>query len=292
MWPRTSWSLSSLTLNIVLGRASVISPSISIFSSAICLRAYLTCVFHGCGPVADLAGVLGRLELGEQAARLRPRVDAQLAGQLVAAQERRRGAVAAPVERGGDHLAGEPEVRLDHLRTGQGTGAAGRQAIGDREQGDVDTDRLGRTQIFVDAPARQGRLRNQESEPQVMERQALQVPGEAAAGPQPGADLADDLRAHPVVPTESDEAVAFGPGGRLADVVKEGTEAQGGAAAPLIGERLRQQRRDVVGASAGEAAEIPLDLQRVLEHGERVAVDVEVVIGSLFRSEERRVGKE
>src|SRR5262245_10605775 len=33
MWPRTSWSLSSLTLNIVLGRASVTSPSISIFSS-------------------------------------------------------------------------------------------------------------------------------------------------------------------------------------------------------------------------------------------------------------------
>src|SRR5215211_248555 len=33
MWPRTSWSLSSLTLNIVFGRASTISPSISIFSS-------------------------------------------------------------------------------------------------------------------------------------------------------------------------------------------------------------------------------------------------------------------
>src|SRR3954451_11246847 len=33
MWPSTSWSLSSLTLNIVFGRASSISPSISIFSS-------------------------------------------------------------------------------------------------------------------------------------------------------------------------------------------------------------------------------------------------------------------
>src|SRR5215213_7323737 len=33
MWPRTSWSLSSFTLNMVFGRASVISPSISIFSS-------------------------------------------------------------------------------------------------------------------------------------------------------------------------------------------------------------------------------------------------------------------
>src|SRR5918992_4733630 len=33
MWPRTSWPLSSLTRNIVFGRASVTSPSISIFSS-------------------------------------------------------------------------------------------------------------------------------------------------------------------------------------------------------------------------------------------------------------------
>src|SRR4051794_33587235 len=33
MWPRTMCSLSSLTRNIVLGRASTISPSISIFSS-------------------------------------------------------------------------------------------------------------------------------------------------------------------------------------------------------------------------------------------------------------------
>src|SRR6266511_5395669 len=33
MWPRTTCSLSSLTLNIVLGRASTTSPSISIFSS-------------------------------------------------------------------------------------------------------------------------------------------------------------------------------------------------------------------------------------------------------------------
>src|SRR3954454_6439375 len=33
MCPRTSWSFSSFTRNMVLGRASRISPSISIFSS-------------------------------------------------------------------------------------------------------------------------------------------------------------------------------------------------------------------------------------------------------------------
>src|SRR6478672_12862801 len=33
MWPSTSWPLSSLTRNIVLGRASVTSPSTSMVSS-------------------------------------------------------------------------------------------------------------------------------------------------------------------------------------------------------------------------------------------------------------------
>src|ERR1044072_6213463 len=43
MCPSTSCPLSSLTRNIVFGRASVISPSISIFSSlAMRLAAYLT----------------------------------------------------------------------------------------------------------------------------------------------------------------------------------------------------------------------------------------------------------
>src|SRR5215218_7950651 len=127
MWPSTSWPLSSLTRNIVLGRASVISPSISIFSSAMRRRAYLTGVFQGCGPVAHLARVLRRLQLRQQLSQLRPRLELQLGGQLVTAQQRRRRAVAAPVERRGDHLAGEREVRLDHLRTGERARAAGRE---------------------------------------------------------------------------------------------------------------------------------------------------------------------
>src|SRR6185437_3241572 len=99
MWPRTSWPLSSLTRNIVLGRASVISPSISIFSSLAMRRgAYRTLetasAAHGARPLqrllagSDLARVLGGLELGEQLAQLRPLGDAELGGQLVAAQER------------------------------------------------------------------------------------------------------------------------------------------------------------------------------------------------------------
>src|SRR5262245_48393106 len=97
MWPSTSWSLSSLTRNIVLGRASVISPSISIFSS-LPMRpgAYLTVqsAVQSAGaverllPRAHLARVLGGLQLGEQVAQLGPGPDSQLGGQLVAAQQR------------------------------------------------------------------------------------------------------------------------------------------------------------------------------------------------------------
>ena len=85
-----------------------------------------------------------------------------------------------------------------------------------------------------------------------------------------------------VVAAEADEAVAFAAGRRLADVVEEGAEAQRRAAAHLVGERLGQQRLDLGGALAGEALEVGLDLERVLEHGERVAVDVEVVVGALL----------
>src|SRR5882757_8880542 len=106
MWPRTSWPLSNLTLNIVLGRASVISPSISIFSSLAMRRgAYLTrrgkprslgflsafvrvgdepvaAVSDRPGAVAHLARVLRRLQLREHRAEPRALLDAEFAGEL------------------------------------------------------------------------------------------------------------------------------------------------------------------------------------------------------------------
>ena len=73
------------------------------------------------------------------------------------------------------------------------------------------------------------------------------------------------------------------PGLRLGDVVEEGAEAQRGAAAHLVGERLGEQRRPASAArSPAKRARSRLDLQRVLEHRERVAVDVEVVVRALF----------
>src|SRR3954454_1497728 len=108
MWPRTSWPLSSLTRNIVLGRASVISPSISIFSSFPMRRgAYRTSptsrstaqrAGEGDRIVAgrDLTRVLGRLDLPQELAELGTLPHAQIARQLITAHERLRRSVAMP----------------------------------------------------------------------------------------------------------------------------------------------------------------------------------------------------
>src|SRR5437868_6444481 len=110
MWPSTSWPLSSLTRNIVLGRASVISPSISIFSSlAMRAAAYLTAqVLERTCPIGHFACILRRLQLGEGGPDLGSRFDAQLGGDLLAPQQRLRRAVAPPVEGCGDQLARQP----------------------------------------------------------------------------------------------------------------------------------------------------------------------------------------
>src|SRR4051794_5879281 len=137
MWPSTSCPLSSLTRNIVLGRASVISPSISIFSSLAMRRAaYLTAqVFERTLAVSYFPCILRCLQLGQRRAQLRTGLDPQLGRQLVAAQERRRGPFAAPVEGGGDHLARQLQVGRDHLRAGDRAFAAGGEAGGGGQQG-------------------------------------------------------------------------------------------------------------------------------------------------------------
>ena len=63
---------------------------------------------------------------------------------------------------------------------------------------------------------------------------------------------------------------------------KRAPKRSAGAAADLVGQRLGQQRRHLAGALAGKAVKVALDLERALEHRERVPVDVEVVVGPLF----------
>src|SRR3954447_8153545 len=105
MWPSTSCPLSSLTRNIVLGRASVISPSISIFSSLAMRRgAYLTVqVFESTLTVSYFPFILPRPHLGQRRSRLGARLAPPPAPPLVSPQQRLRRPLAAPVEGGGDH---------------------------------------------------------------------------------------------------------------------------------------------------------------------------------------------
>ena len=68
------------------------------------------------GPmVGHLARVLGGLELGQQIAQLGAGNDSELGRELVAAEERLRRPVTAPIERCRQHRPGEAEVRLDRL---------------------------------------------------------------------------------------------------------------------------------------------------------------------------------
>src|SRR5436190_21920158 len=108
MWPSTSCSLSSLTLNIVFGRASTISPSISIFSSLPIgpasdgpdvhrLGAFRTGLFL----VADLGVLSQRLESLTVDSRV---VDEQVAAPLVGGDEAEALLVVEPLHGSGRHV--------------------------------------------------------------------------------------------------------------------------------------------------------------------------------------------
>jgi hypothetical protein len=128
----------------------------------------------------------------------------------------------------------------------------------------------------------------EEAEAEVMESERLQVRAEPAAGAQPPADLADDPLASLVVADEGDVAVALLSGLGLAEIVEQGAEAKRAAAGDLVGERLGEERGGAIGLLTGEARQIGLELERVLEHCQRVAVDVEVVIRVLDDAAQRR----
>ena len=87
---------------------------------------------------------------------------------------------------------------------------------------------------------------------------------------------AHHLLPQPVVAHEGHAAVlAHVVGGGLADVVQERAEAERLAAGELVGERLVQHLAQLAGGLA-------LELDQPLEHLDRVAVDVEVVVVALL----------
>ena len=98
---------------------------------------------------------------------------------------------------------------------------------------------------------------------------------------------ADDLGPGRVVADEGDAAAGLPPRRRLAEVVEQRAEAQRLAAGQLVGERLGEQLPRLLGPLAREALEVGLDLEQPLEHRQRVAVDVEVVVGALLDPAQR-----
>src|SRR5215208_6160584 len=109
MCPSTSWSLSSLTLNIVFGRASTISPSISIFSSFGTAVRLDEADVHRLRPlVADLLLVLhlGVLRQALEALAVDARVvDEEVAVALVRSDEAVALFIVEPLDGSGRHVS-------------------------------------------------------------------------------------------------------------------------------------------------------------------------------------------
>ncbi len=97
--------------------------------------------------------------------------------------------------------ARELQVPRDRL---VGLAPARRQAVGDRQQRDVDLDRLAGDEVAVDGAAVERPLVDEEAEAQVMARERRDVGAQALAGAQAREDLARHLGALAVVAGEAD----------------------------------------------------------------------------------------
>src|SRR5581483_8164885 len=114
-----------------------------------------------------------------------------------------------------------------------------------------------------DAPAAHRALPDHEAQPQVMERQRLEVAPELGARAQTPAEPPDDLGPDPVVADEGDVSAALAPRRRLAQVVDEGAEAKRLAPRHLVGQGLGQERGQLGGALARVALELALHAQEL-----------------------------
>ena len=130
-----------------------------------------------------------------------------------------------------------------------GPRAAGAEPVGDREQRDVGGHRRGQPQVVVEPAPRQRPLVAHEPEVQVVQRERLQVARQRPAGLQPRARRAHDRRALAVVADEGDEPALVLLAGRGLARCRAGSAPKRSAspAVELVGERLGEQRSDLVG---------------------------------------------
>src|SRR5579875_2745847 len=236
------------------------------------------------GAGADLARVLRGAQLLEQLADAGAGGHAELARELVAAQQRPRRPLGTPAQRVGEQLAREPQVRADGLARAI---AAGGQTVGDGQQRDVDLHRRARAQVLEHRRARERLwLVHEEASAQVMARERGDVLAQPLASAQPREHLARELRAARVVADERHAPVvgAHRARQRLGGVVQQRTPAQCLPARHLIGERLGEHLRDLALASGEQRtprgvarARVAGELDGAVERLERVLVHVEVV---------------
>ena len=132
---------------------------------------------------------------------------------------------------------------------------------------------------------------DEEAEPQVVQAQRGDVVGELRGGAQAAQHRARELGPLAVVAREAGDAAvgAHPPRPGLGGVVQQRGEAHRLPVRELVGERLAQQRADRLGVLAEPRAErVVLDRHDLVEHRERVVVDVEVVELVLLHAAQRR----
>ena len=164
--------------------------------------------------------------------------------------------------------------------------AARRQAVRHRQQRHVYLHRLARAQVVVHARTRERlRLVYEEAQAQVVARERSHVRARALARPQPAQHVARELRAAHVVADERHAAAkAVSARERLGRVVQQRAPAQRLRAREPVGQGLRKQRRHIRAVLADHLAAVALaashrflEVDRLLQHLERVLVDVRVV---------------
>jgi pimeloyl-ACP methyl ester carboxylesterase len=139
-------------------------------------------VGHGLVAGGHLAGEARLGDLGEQLPQPRAAADAELVGELVAADERLLGGAALARQGPRQDRADHVEVRGDRRA---GVVAPRGQAVGHRQQRHVGGQRVGGHEVAVDRPAREGALVDEEAQVQVVAGQRGDVGAHRRAAREP-----------------------------------------------------------------------------------------------------------
>src|SRR5256885_9067818 len=115
-----------------------------------------------------------------------------------------------------------------------------------------------------------------------MARERRDEVGERSAGAEALANGTPDLGSELIVTDEQHPPVHDAPRRRLGHVVKERSEAKRLSARETIRERQLERLAYALGLRAEHRTEIALERNQLLEHRERVAPHVQVVVGILL----------